>query len=282
MQNIAFVTDSTAYIPPDLVAKYEIQVAPQTLVWGNEQFLDGVTISPSEFYARLKTADIMPTTSEVNAGAFKVMLEPCVTKGVPVVMMLLSSKLSGTVSSAEHAKAMFPEARIEIVDTAATSMAMGFQLLEAARAARQGMSFEGVVAIARKAKEHTGVLFVVDTLEFLHRGGRIGGASKLMGTALGIKPLLELREGRVEPIEKVRTKSKAVARMLDILADRLGGRRPFRLAAIHAAAEDEGRALLETARTRFDPIESFLAEASPVVGTHTGPGTVGIAYSFGV
>ena len=122
----------------------------------------------------------------------------------------------------------------------------------------------------------------MDTLEFLHRGGRIGGASKLMGTALGIKPLLELRDGRVEPIEKVRTKSKAVARMLDILEDRLGGRRPFRLAAIHAAAEDEARALLETARARFDPIESLLAEASPVVGTHAGPGTVGIAYSFGV
>ncbi len=282
MQRIAFITDSTAYIPPDLVAKYEIQVAPQALVWGDEQFLDGVNITPTEFYARLKTADIMPTTSEVNAGTFKSMLEPLVAQRVPVLMMLIGTKLSGTVNSAEHAKAMFPGARIEIVDSSATSMALGFQQLEAARAAQQGMSFEEVVAIARKAKDHTGVLFVVDTLEFLHRGGRIGGASKLMGTALGIKPLLELRDGRVEPIEKVRTKSKAVARMLDILEERLGGRKPVRLSAIHAAAEDEARAVLETAKARFDPIEALMAEASPVVGTHAGPGTVGIAYSFGV
>ncbi len=282
MPRVAIITDSTAYIPQDLVAKYDIKVAPQLLIWGEEQLLDGVDITPAQFYARLKTAEIMPTTSEVNAGTFKKMLEPFVAEGVPVLALLISSKLSGTINSAQHAKEMFPGSRIEIVDSEATSMALGFQVLEAARAVADGKSFDEVVAIASAAKGHTGVLFVVDTLEFLHRGGRIGGASKLIGSALNIKPLLELRDGRVEPIERVRTKAKATARMLDVLEERLAGRKPVRLAAIHAAAEDEARAVLAEAARRLSPVETLTADASPVVGTHAGPGTVGIAYSYGV
>ncbi len=282
MPRIAIITDSTAYIPQDLVAQYDIKVAPQLLIWGEEQFLDGVDITPAQFYARLKTAEIMPTTSEVNAGTFKSMLESLVAQGIPALMLVISSKLSGTVNSAKHAKEMFPGATIEIVDSESVAMALGFQVLEAARAAADGKSFEEVVAIARAAKSHTGVLFVVDTLEFLHRGGRIGGASKLLGSALNIKPLLEVRDGRVEPIERVRTKAKATARMLELLEERLAGRRPVRLSAVHAAAEDEARALLAEAARRLDPVETLIADASPVVGTNAGPGTVGIAYSYGV
>ncbi len=283
MPRIAFVTDSTAYIPRDLIQKYDIKVAPQVLIWGNEQLLDDVDITPDQFYARLKTAEIMPKTSEVNAGAFKTILDPLMPQGNPVVMILISSKLSGTINSAQHAKEMVSGgSRVEIVDSLSTAMALGFQVLEAARAAEAGKSLDEVLEIARKAKEHTGVLFVVDTLEFLHRGGRIGGASKLFGTALNIKPLLELRDGRVESIEKIRTKTKALARLLDVLEDRLAGRKPVRLCAIHAAAEDEARALLEAAKKRFGPVESLIGPTSPVVGAHAGPGTVGIAYSFGV
>ncbi|HLB65129.1 MAG TPA: DegV family protein [Anaerolineales bacterium] len=283
MPRIAFVTDSTSYIPQDLIQKYDIKVAPQVLIWGNEQLLDGVDITPDQFYARLKTAEVMPTTSEVNAGTFKTILDPLVAQGLPVVMVLISSKLSGTINSAQHAKEMLPAgARVEIVDSEATSMALGFQVLAAARTAEAGKSLDEVVRVARKAKEHTGVFFVVDTLEFLHRGGRIGGASKLFGTALNIKPLLELRDGRVEPVERIRTKAKALARLLDVLEERIGGRKPVRLCAIHAAAEDEARALLEKAEKRFGPVESFISPASPVVGAQAGPGTVGMAFSFGV
>ncbi len=282
MPRMAIITDSTAYIPQDLVAQYDIKVAPQLLIWGDEQFQDGVNITPAEFYARLKTAKIMPTTSEVNAGTFKSILEPLVAEGIPALILVISSKLSGTLNSAQHAKEMFPGAAIEIVDSEATAMALGFQVLEAARAAADGKSFEEVVTIARAAKGHTGVLFVVDTLEFLHRGGRIGGASALLGSALNIKPLLELRGGRVEPIERIRTKAKATARMLDLLEERLAGRTPVRLSAVHAAAEDEARSVLAEAARRLNPVETLMADASPVVGTHAGPGTVGIAYSYGV
>jgi DegV family protein with EDD domain len=158
-------------------------------------------------------------------------------------------------------------------------MALGFQVLAAARAAEQGKSFDEVAALARSAKQKTGVVLVVDTLEFLHRGGRIGGANRFLGTALSIKPLLELREGRIEPIERVRTKSKAVARLLDLLEQRIAGRGNLRLAVLHAAAEQEARDLLEVAAKRLNPIETVFSEVSPVVGAHIGPGTLGMCYS---
>jgi len=134
---------------------------------------------------------------------------------------------------------MFPQAAIEIIDSQGVAMSLGFQVLAAARA----VSYQEVIAIARQAKEHTGVMFVVDTLEFLHRGGRIGGASRLLGTALNLKPLLELRYGRVESVEKIRTKAKARARLLDIVEGRLSGKSQVRLSALHAAAEGEARAV---------------------------------------
>jgi DegV family protein with EDD domain len=279
---IGFVTDSTAYLPPEIIKRYDIKVGPQVLIWGQEELADGVDIAPDEFYARLKSSTVNPTTSQVTIATFQKIFEPLVAEGTPILAVLISTKLSGTVQSAIQAKELFPGATIEIVDSEATAMALGFQLLEAARAAEEGRPFAEVVEIARKAKNHTGVLFVVDTLEFLHRGGRIGGAKKLFGTALKVKPLLELQNGRIEPLVNVRTKAKATARLLDELEQRLGGRKPIRIAALHAAAPDEAKRLKEEAEKRFQPVESMLAEVSPVVGTHAGPGTIGICYSYGV
>lgn len=279
MPGIQIVTDSTGYIPPDLVRKYGIQVAPQVLIWGEETLRDGIDILPDAFYARLKTAKVMPTTSQATVADFHEIFQKAAAQGKPVLAILLSSKLSGTISSAVQAKELVPQAQVEIVDSYATSMAMGYQVLAAARAAEAGKGFAEVVAVARDAVNRTGVVFVVDTLEFLHRGGRIGGASKLLGTALNLKPVLELLDGRIEPVEKIRTKTKAVARMLDMVEMRVKGKANLRLAAIQAAARDEAQALLDEAVARLKPVEAFVVEASPVVGAHTGPGTVGLAYS---
>lgn len=221
----------------------------------------------------------MPTTSQATIGAFKQVFEPLVEEGRPILAILVSGKLSGTIQSAEQAKVEFPEAKIVIVDSEAAAMALGFQVLAAARGAREGKSFEQVVEIARQAKRRTGVLLVVDTLEFLHRGGRIGGASRLLGTALSMKPVLELQDGVLEMVEKVRTRSKAQARLLDILEERIDGRPNLRLAVLHAAAEQQARDLLEVAANRLSPIETVFSEVSPVVGTHVGPGTLGLCYS---
>jgi len=177
---------------------------------------------------------------------------------------------------------MVPNARIELFDSKATSMAMGFQVLAAARAAAQGASLEECIAAAEKARELSGVLFVVDTLEFLHRMGRIGGGARFLGTALDFKPILELKEGRVEAVERVRSKRKAYSRLLDLVERRIAGRTPVRVAVLHANAEEDGRALLDEAARRFQAVESILTELSPVIGANAGPGTVGLAYLAGM
>lgn len=278
MSRIAIVTDSTACIPDDLIALYDIKVAPQILIWKGETLLDGVDITPDQFYTRLRTTDVMPTTSQATVRAFHEIFTPLVAGGAQILAIVLSAKLSGTLLSAEQTKAEFPGATIELVDSETTAMGLGFQVLAAARAAAEGKSFEEVVALARSAKEHTGVMFVVDTLEFLHRGGRIGGAARLFGTALNMKPLLEIRDGRVETVERIRTKAKAFARLLDLIEERIGGRTPVRLAALHAQAEEDARYLLDEAGRRCKPIESLMTPVSPVVGNHAGPGTVGLIF----
>ena len=282
MSKIAFVVDSTAYIPPDQVQQFGITVIPQVLIWDEQTMLDGVDIQPTAFYERLRESKTMPTTSQATIGAFKEVFAPLVAEGRPILAILVSNKLSGTIQSAEQAKAEFPDAKIVIVDSEAVAMALGFQVLAAARGAREGKSFEEVAEIARQAKPRTGVVFVVDTLEFLHRGGRIGGASRLLGTALNLKPILEFQDGVIEAVDRVRTRSKAQARLLDLLENRIDGRPNLRLAVLHAAAEQQARELLEIAANRFNPIETVFSEVSPVVGTHAGPGTLGLCYSVEV
>jgi len=279
MAKPAFVTDSTSYLPDELRRRHEIQVIPQVLNWGGETLLDGVDIMPTAFYERLKTADVMPTTSQATIGAFKDLFEPHVRAGRPILAILVSQKLSGTIQSAQSAKELFPGARIEILNSESCAMAMGFQVLAAARAAEAGKSFDEVLAVAEDAKNHTGVVLVVDTLEFLHRGGRIGGAARLLGTALNLKPILELQDGVIEAVERVRTRSKAQARLLNLLEERINGRPNLRLAVLHAAAEHEARQLLDVAAKRLNPVETVFSEVSPVVGAHVGPGTLGLAYS---
>jgi len=284
MSKVAVITDSTAYIPDDLLKQHSITVTPQILIWGDETFQDGVDILPNEFYKRLSTAKVMPTTSQVSIMTMKSIFEELLEKEYDVLGVFISSKLSGTIQSAQQALEMLPEAKekIAIVDSESTAMAMGFQVLTAARAAQEGAKLKECQALAEKAKENTGVLFVVDTLEFLHRGGRIGGAQKFLGTALNLKPILELRDGRVESVDKVRTKSKAYERVLDLLTEQIGGRSPVHLATLHANAESDARSLLGAAVTRLQPVETIFAGVSPVIGTHAGPGTVGLAYMAGM
>lgn len=278
MSRIAIVTDSLASMPEELIKQYDIKVAPQVLIWGEESYLDGVDITPQEFYTRLKSSKEMPTTSQATLASFKEIYEPLVAEDRPIVTIVGSTKLTATMNSAEQAKALFPDATIEVIDSLDVAMSMGFQVLAAARAVEAGKSFDEVVALARRAHQHTGVMFVVDTLEFLHRGGRIGGAKRLFGTALSLKPLLELQDGRVEAAENIRTKTKAIKRLLDVIEGRLVGQSNVRIAGLHAAAEEEARALLDEAKDRVNPIETIWSEVTPVVGTHAGPGTVGLAY----
>jgi DegV family protein with EDD domain len=284
MSKVAVVTDSTAYIPGDLLSKYNITTVPLVLIWGGETFQDGVNILPDEFYKRLGTAKIMPTTSQVSPMTMKIVFEKLLGEGYDVCGIFISSKLSGTVQSATQAVEMLSEAKekIAIIDSETTAMAMGFQVLTVAKAAQVGTSLLECKKLAETAREHTGVLFVVDTLEFLHRGGRIGGAQRFIGTALNFKPILELKDGKIESVEKVRTKGKAYNRVLEILFERLGTQSNIHLATLHANAEADSRVLLDNATSRLKPQEIIFTSVSPVIGTHVGPGTVGLAYMAGM
>lgn len=284
MSKIALVTDSTAYIPSDLVEQYNLTVTPQVLIWGEETYEDGVDIQPDEFYERLKISKTMPTTSQVSIATMKSTFEDLIEKGYDVLGIFLSAKLSGTIQSAIQAKEMMGNAgeKVTFIDSMSTAMAMGFQVLAVARAVEDGSSLKDAVALAEKAREHTGVYFAVDTLEFLHRGGRIGGAQRFLGTALNLKPVLAIQDGRVEAVERIRTKSKALERVLELVAEQVQGKTPIHLATLHASAEEEAKTLLDKASKELNATESILTTVSPVVGTHAGPGTVGLAYMAGM
>jgi DegV family protein with EDD domain len=284
MPKIAFVTDSTAYIPEDLVKKYGIIVVPQVLIWGDQTYLDGVDIQPEEFYTRLKTTKVMPTTSQVSVVTMQNTFRGLVDNDHEVLGVFISGRLSGTLQSAtQGAEALGTAAsKVTIVDSHSTAMAMGFQVLLAVRAAEQGANLTDCVALVEKAREHVGVYFAVDTLEFLHRGGRIGGAQRFIGSALNLKPILALKDGRVEAEDRVRTKSKALDRLIELVTEHVKGKSNIHLATLHANAEKEARDLLDLATKKFGAIESVLSSVSPVVGTHAGPGTVGIAFMEGM
>ncbi len=279
---VAVVTDSTATIPEHLVQQYNITVVPLQVIWGTETFLDGIDITPEEFYRRLRTSKEIPTTSQPSAGAFAEVYRRLHEQGHDILAVLISSKLSGTIASAEQAKEMVPEARVEIVDSLQVAMSLGFQVLAAARAVADGADLMQAKAVAEQARDRAGVLLLVETLEYLHRGGRIGGAARLFGSMLNIKPILEVQNGRVEPVEKVRSRKKALKRLVDLAIERMGGREPIRVAVLHADAEEEAQRLMDMLKAKISPVEAYITPVSPVVGVHVGPGTVGITYLSGM
>jgi DegV family protein with EDD domain len=263
-----------------LVEKYNMTVVPLTVIWGEETYRDDIDITPTQFYTRLETANVMPTTSQATIQDFKDAYERLHSAGYEILSVLISSKLSGTISSAEQAYKMVPDATIEIFDSETTAMALGFQALAAARAAAEGADLAACKAAAADVRSRSGVIFAVDTLEFLHRGGRIGGASRFLGTALKLKPLLEVTNGVIEPVDKVRTKRKAHERLIEVISERVAGKKNIRLATLHANSSEDANRVLDDASARMSAIEAIRSEVSPVIGTHVGPGTVGLAYTY--
>jgi len=285
MPKIAIVTDSTAYLPPGFVQKHNITITPLVVIWGEETLEDGVDIQPSQFYTRLQTAKIMPSTSQATPATMVAAFDSLIAQGYDEILgIFISSNLSGTIDSAIQAKDLMQKGadKVTIVDSKTTAMALGFQVLAVANAIEDGANLDDAVVLAEKARANTGVFFAVDTLEFLHRGGRIGGAQRFLGTALNMKPVLTLQDGRVEALERIRTKKKAHNRVLELIAEQVQGKDNIRLATLSANAEVDAKALLDNAEKLLNPVETIFTEISPVLGTHVGPGTVGLAYIAGI
>jgi len=277
-QKIAIVTDSAAYLPEAIVEKYDIHVIPLWIFWGQERIRDGVDLQPAAFYKRLRESDNLPTTSQPSAGEFIEYYQNIAGDCDGIVSIHISSKLSGTVGSATAAVNQFAGTPIQVVDTLNVSMGQGFAVLAAAQAAAQGKSFEQVVAAAESIVKKVQLFFVVDTLEYLHKGGRISGAKALLGTALSIKPLLHFEEGMIQPLVQVRTKKKGIATMLDKAEERLAGKSMGAAAVVDCDSLAEGDSVAEMVKDRFGLKEVLRSPISPAVGVHAGPGAVGLAF----
>ncbi|MCB8938475.1 MAG: DegV family protein [Ardenticatenaceae bacterium] len=275
---VAVVVDSTAYIPPALVAQYNIHVIPQILNWEGSSLRDDVDIKPDAFYARLANAKEMPTTSQPSAGEFHEFFSKVAETAESIVAVLISKSLSGTQASAQAAADMMSDYPIEIVDSESAAMGLGYMALAAARAAEAGADYQEAAAAARALVKGMRVLFVVDTLEFLHRGGRIGGAQRLIGSMLSIKPILHLVDGKIEPLASVRTKKKALAHLMEVAKEEMGGKSGVKAAVIHAAAADDAQSLHAQLSEILNPEEMHIVELSPVVGAHVGPKALGVVF----
>jgi len=277
--NVAIVTDSTAYLPAEVVARHGIRVVPLHVVLDGTELDEGVDVDPGQVAAALR-AHRRVSTSRPTPSAFLEAYEAAAEAGADeIVSVHISADMSGTVDSAMLAARHAP-VPVEVVDSRSMGMAMGYAVLAAAEAAERGEGARAVAGIARSRARATKVWFCVDTLEHLHRGGRIGKASALLGSALAIKPLLTLEDGHIELAEKVRTSARAVARMEDLAvgaAEAAGGDACVELAVHHIDARDRATELAARLHERLAGTpEPMLVELGPVVGAHVGPGTLAV------
>jgi DegV family protein with EDD domain len=276
MGNVAIMTDTTSDIPPELIQEYQIIVVPLYVVWGDEELLDGQDIDNPTFYARLPQDPIHPQTSQPTPADFVRAIERA--DADEVLIITLTSALSGTHDSALQAREMV-DVPVHIFDSSSLSMGLGWQVLAAARERERGGSVDDMIAAAERVRDRLSLLLTVDTLEYLHRGGRIGGAAKLLGSVVQIKPVLEVDHstGVLELAGKVRTRRRALQEIVDETFRRLDGSEPTRAAVLHGAAPEDARMLGEKVRERCDPRELIMTQITPVLGVHGGPGVVGIA-----
>ena len=277
-QKIAVVTDSSAYIPAELFKGLDIHVIPLSLIWDDDRLLDGIDILPQAFYERLQTSKSLPTSSQPSAKEFEQFFLEWGKDCDAVVAVLVSTKISGTIDCAQAALNEISDLPIQIVDSRSSSMGLGFVVLAAARAAAAGKSIEEVVLAAERMRDDVHLLFVVDTLEYLHRGGRIGGAKRLFGTMLQIKPILHFEDGLIQPHSQARTRKKALEQKLVTAEERLSSRAMAEACVVNIDCRSDGQALVEMVKERFQPGSIYLSDCSPVVGTHVGPGGLGLAY----
>lgn len=282
MKKVVVMTDSSAYLPQQYVEELGIVVLPLTLNWDGVNYRDGVDILPDEFYTRLSKSNTLPTTSQATVHDYSATFQKLLDEGNTVLALPISSGISSSYQSALQAKSLFKGAPIEVIDSRLVSMALSFQVLAAARASRNGAALEECKQIALQAYDHIGVYFVVDTLKYLHAGGRIGGAKRLLGTTLDIKPILEIRDGKIEAVKSVRSINKALDAMVQLVESDINGRKPVRISVFHALAEDKAQDLLNITAKKFNAEEAILSYISPVVGSHVGPGTISIAYMAGM
>jgi DegV family protein with EDD domain len=273
---VKIVTDSSSYPEPEVIAKYDICVVPLRVAFGSEVFSEGVDITNEEFYQRLAKGGKLPTTSQPSVADFIRVYRELAEQGHPILSIHISSKLSGTCASALAAKNALPQAQIEIVDS--LTIAMGMLISPAAEAAERGETLSQIVASIEKLNKCIKVVGAFDTLEYLWKGGRIGAARALVGTLLKIKPVLTQEGGEVKVLNKARTRAQAIEYMLGLVEKEVKGNVFLHGWVAHSHVPEAGRVLEKVLRENFNWVGLRFLEMGPVLGTHMGPGLVGVSF----
>ncbi len=277
-ERIAIITDSTCDLPPTLREQYAIRVVPLSVIWGEEQLREGVDIQPEEFYRRLVVDPVHPTTSQPTPQDFVTAYEAAQRDGAEqMVVFTISAAMSGTYESARLATSL-TTMPVQLVDSKSNSMSLGWQVLAAARAREAGGGVAEMVAAAEAARKRMVYIITLDTLEYLHKGGRIGGATRFIGTLLNLKPQIYVDHttGMVEAGRRARTRARALEALYQDFCAQVDTSKPLRVAVLHNAALEEATMVRERVQRELAPVEILTSIVSPVLGVHTGPRAVAL------
>ncbi|WP_366924436.1 DegV family protein [Metallumcola ferriviriculae] len=280
MRKIALVTDSTADIPRQVAAKDNIQVMPLTILFGDKEYLDGVDIQSDEFYDKLQKSKELPRSSQPSPADFTTLYKDLLEHYSEIISIHLSSSLSGTINSAQLAKEKL-KAKIHIVDSKSISLGIGLMVAEAAKCIKEGLNVKDTMDKISYVRENSETLFTLNTLEYLSKGGRIGKVSGMLGSMLNIKPIVRVNdEGIYVPFGKARSQNKALKTLEQGFEKLANGRKPVKLAVAHGAASEAAARLKDSLENALGIKASLFTQVGPVIGVHTGPGTIGAAVQY--
>jgi len=277
-ERFAIMVDGTAGVPDELASELDIRILPLHVNFGEESFTAGVDLSSAQFYERLEKPDARPTTSQPSLGECTAAFEAAQREGAERILAItVATELSGTYSALTTAREQV-SIPVEVVDSRATSGSIALIGLAAARARARGASFDETAALARRLAGNVKLYAIIDTLEQLKRSGRASGMQAMFGSLLSIKPILKIENGKLEPIDKVRTRDKALARLKDLIEAQVAPGTKLHAAVIHTNAADRAAELAAWIDERYDCVERYTAEAGPVIAAHGGPGVVGVCW----
>jgi DegV family protein with EDD domain len=275
---IAIVTDSTAYLPKEVREEHNIYMVPLNVIFGSESYQEELELTTDQFYEEIKKRDQLPKTSQPAIGNLLEMYEKLAENYDEVISIHLSSGISGTFQSAVSAGNMVEGVKVHAFDTEISAMAQGFYVLEAAKMAKEGNSVNDIIARLEAIRESMKVYFMADDLSHLHRGGRLNAAQLLVGSMLKIKPLLHFQDKKIVPFEKIRTRKKAIKRILELFEQDANTNEPINATVIHSQREEEANELKSAIEEKYKNAEVVVSYFGPVIGTHLGEGSIGMAW----
>ena len=276
-QKVAIITDGACSLTPAMGKEFGLHVVPVHVSFNGKSYKSGVDLDADEFYRLLRTSKDLPTTSQPTALDFVNANTQLAEEAEEIVTIVVSHHLSATLQSAQMAQQEFSTVPVHVIDSESVSLGLGMIAIAAARAAAEGQNAQQILQLVERIKKSINIIFTVDTLEYLHKGGRIGGGAAFLGSALKIKPILYVKDGRIEPLEKQRTQTRAIARMLELVEEKAGGSKTH-FAILHCDAEKEAQELGEKVKAKFNCASLVISEAGSVIGTHAGPGTLGVVF----